>query len=230
MKSCKNFTIVSYEINAIDCSDVNPAVHCSGIYRITPKPGVSFDVYCDMDTENGPWTVIQNRQNGEEEFYRPWTDYKNGFGNLRGNFWLGNDAIHHITVPESNLRIELVTWLGDFGYAQYSTFRVGNETANYRLTVSGFSGNLTYDCMAFHNGMMFSTYDRDNDFSTRHCAFVYKGGWWYKSCYCTNLNGGEYMPGHGNTKSLVWHSFYPGIRYTHMMTTRMLVKRLRELN
>ncbi|XP_021379384.1 angiopoietin-related protein 7-like [Mizuhopecten yessoensis] len=208
-----------------DCSEVNTDVYCSGIYRITPTPGVSFDVYCDMDTANGPWTVIQNRQNGDEEFYRPWADYKTGFGNLRGNFWLGNDAIHHLTSTDSILRIELVTWLGDAAYAQYSTFRVENETEKYRLTISGFSGDVKQNNMATHNGMSFSTYDRDNDLGSRHCAEKYKGGWWYNNCYDANLNGAVYMPGEGNLKSLVWDNFYPDIAYPHMMTTRMLVKR-----
>ncbi|XP_021379368.1 angiopoietin-related protein 7-like [Mizuhopecten yessoensis] len=212
--------------NPADCSEVNPAVYCSGIYRVTPTPGVSFDVYCEMDTANGPWTVIQNRRDGEEEFYRPWADYKQGFGDLRGNFWLGNDAIHHLTSTESILRIELVTWLGDAAYAQYSTFRVENETESYRLIISGFSGNVTQDNMAIHNGMSFSTFDRDNDRYSQSCAMGSKGGWWYNSCYDANLNGAEYMSGDGNVKSLVWDNFYPDIAYPHMMTTRMLLKYL----
>ncbi|XP_033726183.1 angiopoietin-related protein 7-like [Pecten maximus] len=205
---------------------MDPDVFCSGVYRITPSPGVSFDVYCDMETANGPWTVIQNRQNGEEEFFRPWNDYKNGFGNLLGNFWLGNDAIHYITLKPSVLRIELVSWLGDARHAQYSTFKVENEADNYRLTVSGFSGDVRYDGMNIHNGMAFSTYDRDNDVGrTKNCASVNQGGWWYKSCYDANLNGGVYVNGRDNFKSLVWDNFYPDVKYPHMMTTRMLVKR-----
>ena len=41
-----------------------------------------------------------------------------------------------------------------------------------------------------HNGMQFSTIDRDNDrWYGRSCATYYKAGWWYNKCVSSNLNG-----------------------------------------
>jgi ficolin len=44
------------------------------------------------------WTVIQRRVDGRENFSRDWDDYKEGFGNLQDEFWLGNEKIHQLTL------------------------------------------------------------------------------------------------------------------------------------
>lgn len=40
--------------------------------------------------------VFQRRLNGMTDFYRGWEAYKNGFGNLETEFWLG-DYLNFIT-------------------------------------------------------------------------------------------------------------------------------------
>ena len=50
-----------------------------------------------MDTDSGGWVVFQRRMDGTVDFYRNWTDYVKGFGDLSGEFWLGLSKIHRLT-------------------------------------------------------------------------------------------------------------------------------------
>ena len=71
--------------------------------------------------------VIQQRGNFgtvKENFTRTWKDYKYGFGDLRGEFWFGNDYISELSANKSVvLRIELEAHDDRQAYAEYSTFR-----------------------------------------------------------------------------------------------------------
>ena len=68
-------------------------------------------------------------------------------------------------------------------------------SANYTLHLSGYNGNVGVDLMNFNypdwkaNGMMFSTFDRDNDITTTNCADRYHGAWWHAGCGLAHLNG-----------------------------------------
>ena len=54
-------------------------------------------MYCDQTTAGGGWTVIQEKMDGSVNFNRTQDDYKHGFGNLVGEFWLGLDKINRLT-------------------------------------------------------------------------------------------------------------------------------------
>lgn len=111
------------------------------MYKIDPDGLGEFEVFCDQATAGGGWTVFQKRFDGSVDFYRGWDDYKRGFGNLNGEFWLGLDKIHRLTVSSSNrLRVDLEDVPGNTAFAEYSSFAVGNETEKYKLRVGGFSG------------------------------------------------------------------------------------------
>jgi len=78
---------------------------------------------------------------------------------------------------------------GKWYYAEYSTFYVLGETTNYPMHSAGYSGNAGRDSLAVQNGMMFTTYDRDNDRRSGNCAALMKSGFWFKSCSGVNVNG-----------------------------------------
>lgn len=160
-----------------DCSFNMPgkvAAFKSEIYLI--KPGNrSVVVHCDMDDSGGNWTVIQRRRNGDTSFDRNWTDYALGFGRPQsgGDYWLGNEHLHNLTAGgDCELKVEMWTIFDEYYVAKYRNFTLGNATTFYRLTLSGYSGNAT-DALSDHNGMRFSTMDRDNDKSSTHCALYY---------------------------------------------------------
>lgn len=46
--------------------------------------------------------VFQRRKNGKTDFYRGWTEYANGFGDLNEDFWLGNACIFRLSFPIRN--------------------------------------------------------------------------------------------------------------------------------
>eukprot|EP00058_Branchiostoma_floridae_P001332 XP_002586820.1 hypothetical protein BRAFLDRAFT_62198 [Branchiostoma floridae] len=143
-----------------------------------------------MDTAGGGWTVIQRRQDGSIPFNRTWEEYKLGFGNKNGEYWLGNENIHLLTNQKNyRMRIDLVDWNNESRYAEYSTFRVSGESDGYLLQISGYSGTAG-DAMAYSNGQRFSTVDRDNDDWSGHCSQLYgQGGWWFENCGASYLNG-----------------------------------------
>ena len=114
-----------------------------GVYTINPDGLGAFKVRCDMTTDGGGWTIFQRRMDGNVDFYRGWNDYKAGFGNPNGEFWLGLDKINRLSRSGQNvLRVDMEDFSGGKAYAKYSTFAVSNEANKYQLTVGGFSGEL----------------------------------------------------------------------------------------
>ena len=114
----------------------------SGVYTIDPDGSGAFDVFCDQTTAGGGWTVFQKRLDGSVDFYRGWADYKNGFGNLNGEFWLGLDRIHRLVNTKNRLRVDLEDTTGKTAYAEYDMFAVTSERTTYQLSLGTYSGNL----------------------------------------------------------------------------------------
>ena len=144
---------------------------------------------CDTATDGGGWIIIQRRTNGAVDFYRDWEEYKNGFGDLTGDFWLGNEHIHEITSSGPyELRVELI-YQGKSAYARYGRFSLADETNSYTLNIADYSGTAGDSLAKNHNGKRFTTVDRDNDEHQENCANICAGAWWYESCAYSSLNG-----------------------------------------
>ncbi|KAM9382247.1 angiopoietin-related protein 7-like [Phaethornis superciliosus] len=211
----------------IDCASVYyNGLRRSGIYSIMPSVGgTPLEVLCEMDTEGGGWTVIQRRQDGSVDFNRTWKEYKEGFGDLNGEFWLGNENIHKMTNQgDYSLRIDLEDWNSKHKHAFYQVFSIEDEANEYRLHVDGFSGTVEDSFAWYHNKRSFSTPDSGNI-----CAEISHGGWWYHQCFFSNLNGVYYKGGRYSIKNrkvlgpdgIVWYSWkdtdYYSLRKVLMM-------------
>ncbi|VDI32730.1 Hypothetical predicted protein, partial [Mytilus galloprovincialis] len=207
---------------SLECEDIEDTN--DGVYIIYPGGGdTAVSVYCIM-RQTKKWTVIQRRVNGSVDFYRTWKEYKTGFGSVYGEYWLGNDNINIIS---TNGHHELSIYMQnavDHRTANYSSFFIENESANYRLTVTGYSGDAgdsmdQVDDRVKANGKLFSTKDRDNDNDSRgNCAASYKSAWWFSSCYYSDFN----RVYNGNNGQMYWAGWTSNIFKSILMIRRTL--------
>ncbi|XP_034503178.1 microfibril-associated glycoprotein 4 [Ailuropoda melanoleuca] len=130
----------------LDCDDIYAqGYQVDGVYLIYPSgPSVPVPVFCDMTTEGGKWTVFQKRFNGSVSFFRGWNDYKLGFGRADGEYWLGLQNLHLLTLKQKyELRVDLEDFENNTAAAKYAEFSispnaVSAEEDGYTLYVAGF--------------------------------------------------------------------------------------------
>ena len=141
--------------------------------------------------------VVLQRNVNQGNFNRTWLEYKAGFGQLCGDYWLGNENLHKLTTTKNcsmlvNLQQKVsLTW-------SWENFRitVRDETSKYHWNLTDLGGNSGYDLLA-QSDKNFTTLDQDNLLALEgNCAVIKDAGWWYGTlggqCSFTNLNA------HGN--------------------------------
>ncbi|XP_038058743.1 microfibril-associated glycoprotein 4-like [Patiria miniata] len=208
----------------------------SGIYTINPEGSGNggLRVYCDMETDGGGWIVFQRRQDGsvDQDFYRNWTEYQSGFGDLSGEFWLGNDNLVTLTSDDSRgtweLRVDLEDWEGNTAWAKYADFQI--SPGEYNLNIGQYDASSTAgDSLAWHSGSPFSTKDNDNDImGPYNCAQSRHGAWWFYNCAHSDLNG-EYYPDENaaaDEKGVYWRH-WKGHFYS-LKTCQMKLRAMRQ--
>ncbi|XP_063436551.1 fibrinogen-like protein A [Mytilus trossulus] len=205
---------------ALECADIS--FLRNDAYTIYPEDEHPKLAYCVI--EGGvKWTVIQRRINGSVDFDRTWQEYKDGFGNVNGELWLGNEAIHMISSNgRHKLRVDLEVSNGGKSYAEYSTFLLNDEQSEYLLNVTGYSGTAgdSMDAVGYEgrvNGSPFTTKDRKNEIYS--CNQMHHGGWWYVNCDYSDLNR-EYGL-NGYPSYMDWH-YNLG---TNVVKSRMMISK-----
>ncbi|KAH8329153.1 hypothetical protein KR074_004882, partial [Drosophila pseudoananassae] len=173
-----------------------------GIYNIK-LPGVSaFEAPCN----GSGWTVIQRRMDGSVDFNRNWTEYRDGFGDLKGEFFIGLEKLYQITQSKQyELLISLGKVNGSRDFVKYDNFKIGSEKNSYPLeSVGNPTPGGADDSFKHHLNMKFLTYDRNSN-----CANVCGGGWWFGDCGYSSLNGRYYKDGKmkDNVYGIFWGSW-----------------------
>lgn len=198
------------------CADLRRGgATCDGIYVIFPQNVRAVRALCDMTTEGGGWTVLMQRGDFSDKmfsFHKNWASYKNGFGDVEGEFWIGNDVIHLLSDEDENiLRVNLEAFDGDALNLTYSSFTVADESNNYKLRLGVTVGTPSpaSNSLRYHSNHPFSTFDKKNDNFEQNCAATYKGGWWFNGCYFGFLTGEYFRPGEKreNWQGILWYDW-----------------------
>jgi len=183
--------VVAYLLNIImstkeklysDCTDYFRAgSRQNGIYEISPENGKRFNVYCNMTA--GGWTAIMRRDLdiNKIDFYHDLTGYKNGFGDLLGEHFLGLDRISLLTTIKDR---ELMLVVNDSQY-RVRNFKVLGEFYHYKLVVQEDIDKMPDGTTILRlNNTFFSALDVDFDLAANgNCSTGWKAGWWFTDCY-----------------------------------------------
>uniref|UniRef100_A0A8D0GB66 Angiopoietin like 4 n=1 Tax=Sphenodon punctatus TaxID=8508 RepID=A0A8D0GB66_SPHPU len=198
----------------------------SGVFQIQPKGAQPFEVYCDMSADGG-WTVIQRRTEGSVDFDQLWEAYRNGFGDLSGDFWLGLEKMYRIVQDgRYSLSIELQDWEGNSQLTQF-LFSLGGESTAYTLSLLGPVLGELENAMGDFRQLPFSTRDRDHDLKVdTNCAKHLSGGWWFSTCGHANLNGKYFRSiprqRHERKQGIFWKTWKG--RYYPLKSTTMKIR------
>ncbi|KAK6194975.1 hypothetical protein SNE40_000497 [Patella caerulea] len=168
-----------------------------GVREIQPdisKP--SFQVKCTPTVGLIPMgtlvTVIQQNLLQDQGFFdRTIQDFKDGFGDVAGDHFIGLDKIHLITSSSAyDMIMAMVNIYGsdlDFDkyiYMKYYNFQISDFSKKYKMSVSSSGALFTdyYDQLEYLNGTSFSAKDDDNDgIKFVNCAAVNNHGFWYNA-------------------------------------------------
>lgn len=156
---------------SIQNGSTNKLMHVPGLEPFEP-------VMADTTIAGPGWIVIQSRFNQSVDFVRDFADYQKGFGDTKGEFWLGLERIHKITTHEQHqLFINIINHNNQIYWSRYDNFVVGSKEEGYQLKSLGkYNGNIDNMRICLEKHFSIGT--------------VSKSGWWFSKdeMLSNNLN------------------------------------------
>ena len=162
-----------------------------------------FPVFCTIDK----FIVIQRRRSPFDlSFNRTWNDYKNGFGDVSGEFWIGLEKLYRITnqpYVKYSIRFEMKLKAGASYYYESNDFYIAGEKERYQIVSIG---TVTVHTASYYiaKGQQFATRDKDLSYK---CGSNYNG-FWYSGSSCSYARFNQNAP--------YWYRISGSVDYTEI--------------
>ena len=198
--SCRDILEKSYQFTNLRLN--------SGIYKINPDGTNEFEVYCDMITDGGGWTLVWSNLRGGSNKPTTSLNWDNAINTipiyqpdkqLNTNleevvvytglkYWklIGENEIRYDWANDYNSNIDQ-SFIADYSLDENDFYRLDMTNYNQRV------GETEAGLFSYNNGMKFTTHDSDNDIhlGNGNCGTFYSlTPFWYNSCWSGSINGG----------------------------------------
>ena len=113
-------------------------------------------------------------------------EFKNGFGDVTGEFWLGLEKLYRITNQpyiKYSIRVEMLLTTGASYYYQSDNFYIAAEKERYKIvSIGSITARNVGSSYYFVAGHVFATPGKD---VASKCGAAYNG-FWYAASKCTS--------------------------------------------